>query len=390
MLEREFEFQLGFQGQKQSQFGIAPLTRARYWRGAMFNEHNINLYGNFRPFADLQLGTYMNFGQQLDLRAARTGRRAMVGTWGNANLGRGFNAEWDVSRQRLRRDGGTAFDASRAFNRHAWVGLGGNWGSLTMGRQNSMLFWSLLDSDIIGPAVFAMGSLDAYIPNSRADNMLAWRGNFGGLALGAGYSFGRDTVNAGPSPAGTNCPGESGSDTQACRQWSLYAKYDTPAWGVALGYEQQNGRTPASSTDPVFGGMNSSAKHDERLHLGGYFKLAGVKIGGGLLRRDNDGDAVKPRSNLWYVGASYPVTEALVLETQWLTLRYRGVSGYDSDLLVARAIYNLSKRTAVYTQLGHIRNDRLATVSVSGGAPGSNTAPGRSQTGINVGIRHMF
>src|SRR5256885_10380239 len=81
-----------------------------------------------------------------------------------------------------------------------------------MGRQNSMLFWSLLDSDIIGPAVFAMGSLDAYIPNSRADNMLAWRGNFGGLALGAGYSFGRDAVNAGPSPAGTNCPGESGSE----------------------------------------------------------------------------------------------------------------------------------------------------------------------------------
>lgn len=120
LLEREFEFQLGFQGQKQSQFGIAPLTRTRFWRGAMFNEHNINLYGNFRPFADLQLGTYMNFGQQLDLRAARTGRRAMVGTWGNANLGRGFNAEWDFSKQRLRRDGGTAFDASVADLRMGW------------------------------------------------------------------------------------------------------------------------------------------------------------------------------------------------------------------------------------------------------------------------------
>ncbi|KAF1030453.1 MAG: Outer membrane porin protein 32 [Delftia tsuruhatensis] len=311
------------------------------------------------------------------------------GLRGSEGLGGGLKAIYTLE-SGFAPDQGTFNQGGRGFGRQSWVGLGGNWGSLTMGRQNSMLFWSLLDSDIIGPAVFAMGSLDAYIPNSRADNMLAWRGNFGGLALGAGYSFGRDTVNAGPSPAGTNCPGESGSDTQACRQWSLYAKYDTPAWGVALGYEQQNGRTPASSTDPVFGGMNSSAKHDERLHLGGYFKLAGVKIGGGLLRRDNDGDAVKPRSNLWYVGASYPVTEALVLETQWLTLRYRGVSGYDSDLLVARAIYNLSKRTAVYTQLGHIRNDRLATVSVSGGAPGSNTAPGRSQTGINVGIRHMF
>jgi hypothetical protein len=120
LLEREIEFQLGFQGPKQSQFGIAPLQRVRYWRGAMFDEHNINFYGNFRPFADLQLGTYMNFGQQLDLRAARTGRRAMAGTWGNVNLGRGFNAEWDVNRQRLRRDGGTAFDATVADLRMGW------------------------------------------------------------------------------------------------------------------------------------------------------------------------------------------------------------------------------------------------------------------------------
>jgi hypothetical protein len=120
LLERELEFSLGFQGPKQSQFGINPLQRVRYWRGAMFDEHNINLYGNFRPFADLQLGTYMNFGQQLDLRAARTGRRTMIGTWGNVNLGRGFNAEWDVNRQRLRRDGGTAFDATVADLRMGW------------------------------------------------------------------------------------------------------------------------------------------------------------------------------------------------------------------------------------------------------------------------------
>ncbi|MBP7158419.1 MAG: carbohydrate binding family 9 domain-containing protein [Thermomonas sp.] len=120
LLERELEFSLGFQGPKQSQFGINPLGRVRYWRGAMFNEHNLNLYGNFRPMADLQLGTYMNFGQQLDLRAARTGRRQMLGLWGNANAGRGLTMDWDISRQRLRRDGGIAFEASL-------VNAGGSW-----------------------------------------------------------------------------------------------------------------------------------------------------------------------------------------------------------------------------------------------------------------------
>jgi len=120
VLERELEFSVNFQGAMQSNFGFSPLTRERFWNDAMFREHNLSLYGNFRPTADLQLGTYMNFGQQLDLRASRTGRRAMVGQWGNINVGRGATLQWDVSRQRLRRDGGTAFEASIADLRLGW------------------------------------------------------------------------------------------------------------------------------------------------------------------------------------------------------------------------------------------------------------------------------
>jgi len=311
------------------------------------------------------------------------------GLRGSEDLGGGLKALYTLEAG-FASDQGTAGQGGRAFGRQSWVGLGGSWGTVSLGRQYSMLFWSMLDSDVMGPAIYAMGSLDAYLPNARADNMLAWRGNFGGLALGAGYSLGRDAVNAGPSPVGTNCPGESATDSAACRQWSLYAKYDAPAWGLAAGYDQQNGRTPASPTDPVFGGMTSSSKHDTRLHIGGYAKLAGAKLGAGLLRRDNDGDTAKPRSNLWYLGVSYPVTSALVLEGQYLALRYRDVDGYNANMLAARAVYSLSKRTAVYAQVGTIRNGRLSTVSVSGGAPGSATAPGGSQTGINAGIRHSF
>jgi predicted porin len=311
------------------------------------------------------------------------------GMRGTEDLGGGLKANFTLEAG-IAPDQGTANQGGRAMGRQSWVGVSGNWGAVSLGRQYSMLFWSILDSDLIGPAVYGMGSLDAYIPNARVDNSVAYRATFGGLAVGAGYSFGRDAVNAGPSPAGTNCAGESGSDKSACRQWSLYAKYDTPVWGVSLGYDTQNGRTPTSATDLVFGGMNSSSKHDDRLAVGGYFKVASVKIGGGLLRRDNDGDAVKPRSDLWYVGASYPLTDALTIEGQLLNLGYKNVSNYDSTMVVARAIYNLSKRTAVYTQLGHISNDSLATVSVSGGSPGSNTAPGNSQTGVNFGIRHVF
>ena len=315
-----------------------------------------------------------------------------VGMRGSEDLGGGLRALFTLE-MGLAPDTGVSGQGGRLFGRQSFVGLGGPWGSLTLGRQYSMVFWSVFDSDLIGPAVYALGSLDPYIPNARADNSVAWRGTFGGWNLGAEYSFGRDTVNAGPSPVGTNCPGESGADKQACRQWSALAKYDTPSWGVALGYDQQNGRTTTGPTDVVFGNLNSSSKHDTRASLGGYVKIAALgntKIAGGLLRRDNDGDAVKPRSKIWYLGASYPISPALTVEGQWLSLRYDNVDDRDSSMLVARVVYALSKRTAVYGQVGHIKNDRLAAVSVSGGAAGSNPAAGSSQNGINLGIRHAF
>ncbi len=312
-----------------------------------------------------------------------------LGFRGTEDLGDGLKANF-VLEMGFAPDTGASGQGGRLFGRQANVGLAGSWGSVTVGRQYSTLFWSIQDSDVIGPALYAIGSLDSYIPNSRADNSIGYRGTFSGFTVGAEYSLGRDTVNAGPSPAGTNCAGESGTDKQACRQWSATAKYDTPIWGAVLAYDSLRGRTPASATDVIFGGLNSSNTTDDRLLLAGYFKVAGAKIGGGVLRRDNEGSLTRPRSKLWYLGASYPLTPQLTLDGQWASLRYSDANDVNSTLLAARLVYSLSKRTAVYGQVGHISNDRLANVSVSGGAAGSNPALGSSQNGINFGVRHAF
>lgn len=337
---------------------------------------SVNLYG----LIDAGLERVSNVGGRggLTRMPSNTGMLpSRVGMRGNENLGGGlcgvFTLEMGVSP-----DQGSSGQGGRLFGRQAFVGLAAPWGSVTVGRQYSMIFWSVLDADLMGPALYAMGSLDPYIPNARADNSVAYRGTFSGLTLGAQYSTGRDTVNAGPSPVGTNCPGES-ADSKACRQWSALAKYDSAGWGVALAYDHQNGRNTTGPTDLVFGNLNSSDKSDSRLSLNGYVKLGSAKVGGGVLRRDNDGDAVKPRSDLWYLGASYPLTSALTLDGQWLTLRYSNASDSDATLLAARLVYSLSRRTAMYTQIGHIRNDRLSAVSVSGGAAGSNPPAGGSQ-----------
>lgn len=312
-----------------------------------------------------------------------------IGFRGSESLGDGLAAVFTLE-MGLAPDQGTLGQGGRAFGRQAFVGLSAPWGTVSLGRQYTMLFWSLLDANIMGPNLYGTGSLDAALPNARSDNSIAYKGRFGSLTLGATYSLGRDTVNAGPSPVGTNCPGESASDSKACREWSVMAKYDTPSWGTALAYDRANGRTVGAPPDAVFGGLNSSDKSDSRLNLNGYLKLGSTKLGAGVIRRHNDGDAVKPKSDLWYLGVTYPIAPLLTVDAGVATLRYKGVSDRNSTLLSARLAYALSKRTTVYSQVGTIDNDSLAAVSVSSGAVGSNPVAGRSQAAINFGMRHSF
>ena len=150
----------------------------------------------------------------------------------NEDLGNGMSAVFTME-MGLDPGNGVSNQGGRLFGRQAYVGLKSGMGTVTVGRIYSMTFWSGLNADIHGGGIYGTGSLDSYLPNARVDNALGYMYSQSGLTLGATYSLGRDAVNAGPSPAGTNCPGES-SDSRACRQWSLMAKYDTPTWGAAV------------------------------------------------------------------------------------------------------------------------------------------------------------
>src|SRR5690625_4189175 len=92
---------------------------------------------------------------------------------------------------------GQSGQGDRLFGRQAWVGLKGDWGQLAFGRQYNMLFWGLMNADIMGPNAYGLGTLDSYIPNARMDNAITYRGNFDGFKVGAAYSFGLD--HAGPA-----------------------------------------------------------------------------------------------------------------------------------------------------------------------------------------------
>lgn len=364
---------------KRSLFTLGLLAAAC---GATYAQSSVTIYGLLDASVE-HLTDATPSGGGLTRMPGLTGSvPSRLGFRGVEDLGGGLKAVFTLE-SGLGVDSGTFNQGGRAFGRQAYVGLTGDWGSLTLGRQYSMMFWSQLDADILGPNAYGSGSLDSYLPNARVDNAIAYRGTFNGFTAGASYSFGRDTVNAGPSPSGANCAGESAADKQACRQWSVMAKYDASNWGVALAVDEIRGGPGA------FAGLTSSSMKDRRSTVAGWTKFNGVKLGAGLIARDNDATPAARRSNLWYIGAAYSVTPAMVLDGQVFKLDYKN-SANQATLFALRATYNLSKRTAVYATAGHISNDGSLALSVSNAAAGGAPAAGGSQSGVALGVRHAF
>jgi len=304
------------------------------------------------------------------------------GMRGTEDLGNGLKSVF-VLEGGFAPDSGSANQGGRLFGRQALVGLSSSqWGQISFGRQYTMLFWATLDPDILGPNAYGSGSLDSYLPNTRADNAVAYKGTFGGLTVGATYSFGRDTVNAGPSPSGSNCAGEVPGNPSQCREWSALIGWDQKWWGITAAYDSQRGGPGA------FAGLTSSSLRDDRASLAGYVLLDRTKIGAGVIRRNNQGSPT-PLSELYYVGAAYDITPAFTLAGQLYYLNYQS-SPNRAMLYAVRGMYNFSKRTAVYATAGYINNDGTLAMSVSGAQAGANPKPGGNQFGAMIGIKHIF
>jgi len=300
-----------------------------------------------------------------------------IGFRGTEDLGHGLQAFF-VLENGLSLDTGMTGQGGRLFGRAANVGLKGAWGTLTLGRQLNMTYIAPQKADVLGPSLFALGSIDPYLPNARSDNAIGYMGNFGPLVVGATYSLGRDASNAGGPPA-TNCAGEVPGNAQACRQYTGLLGYETPAWGVNTSYDRMHGNTGAA------GGLTSSANTDTRTTLNGYAMLGTVKIGAGVIDRDTKAATGRTESDLYYLGASYPAG-AFTFDAQWAKRVTRHVDA-DVTMLVARVTYALSKRTYLYTGVGRMDNEGTSAVPLDAGG---GVGVGRTQNGFMAGLRHHF
>ena len=310
------------------------------------------------------------------------------GLKGIFNLESGFNL-----------DNGTSAQNNRLFGRNAYVGLQGQWGQLTLGRQQNLLYdFSLMYDPMAIATRYSLASQDQYFAG-RADNAVKYIGTFGGLSVSALYAFNRD----GNEQAGLSKLG---------REWSLGANYAGGPFSIGAVYDQSNGVAGSATT---FAAQSALADNKEqRATIAGTYAFGPAKLYAGY-RWYKANYAVSPvagsgnlRSNLYWAGLGYQATPALSLTGTAYYQQFKNSNTGNPWLFVVGTDYALSKRTDAYFNVAYAKNSSGSAlgvmgfndVSVQGGVNSStitngnqvfsNQANTNNQFGATVGIRHKF
>ncbi|CAJ0813753.1 Outer membrane porin protein [Ralstonia flaminis] len=312
----------------------------------------------------------------------QSGNGAMTGSrWGLRgveDLGGGlkgiFNLEsgFDIGR-------GESQD-SRLFGRAAYVGLQGQWGQVTLGRQTNLLYDFTTQYDPMAlTSRYSIVSQDAAM-GGRADNAIKYVGTFNGLTASALYSMRND----GQEIAGNNKVG---------REWSAGLNYAAGPFSVGAVYDQTNGND-----------VTTADIKTQRATLAGTYAFGPAKLFAGYRWGHVTGlpaaiaaTASETRSNLYWLGAAYQATPALSLTGAAYYQNYKVTGAGNPWLFVVGSDYALSKRTDAYLNLAYAKNSSNALLPVGVAsdttplfsAPDGTTSSG-NQMGAMVGIRHKF
>ncbi len=290
-----------------------------------------------------------------------------LGFKGTEDLGGGLKANF-VFEHGLLLDTGTQANAA-FWNRQSYVGLSGDWGSLTGGRQYSPL---LVQQDGFDPAPGTTLYGSAYNSGvlrtvSRVNNSVLYTspafGGFSGSAMvGLGEATGGFHYN---------------------RVASGSVKYAGGPFGVGLAFLHQTKPDASKESKAIW-------------NLSGSYQVGDLQLLGALQTTRNDSQNANTLDDRreFLIGAVYTLGNGQI-RTSWGQAKVKDVSDTTARHLSAGYIHNLSKRTAVYTVAQAIKNpDNLAYRSsgYSFDAVDSGPAVGAGVTAraFAVGIRHRF
>ncbi|MEO6920670.1 MAG: porin [Collimonas sp.] len=353
-------------------------------------EPNVTLYGDI----DQYLG-YIHSSSGASVTGVNDGAilRSRLGLRGIEDLGNGYQTKFTLE-QGLNANTGAAADASRLFDRQAWIGMNTPLGEFRIGRQNTIVFF-------IGGAIdyterTTYGSLiNSFGVPSRYDNDLSYKSprlagfqldvhyaltETAGENLGARgvYQFGLDYSN-GPYRAGYAGlwakPAAQAVFADKVVYHNLYADYDYGGGKLYFAYVRSNNVTGNAN------GNNAAAI------------LNNVSIPNNAYAGNNAN--VQRMYNIYQVSADYRLSPQLRIGALYGLMKDSSGGGAGARGGNVGAYCDLSKRTTLYSFANYMKNDPNAGFRFSGSAgPTANLAGadinGKSLVGLQAGILHRF
>lgn len=299
-------------------------------------------------------GTPISAGGNKLSSGAQSGTR--LGFKGTEDLGGGLKALF-VLETGIAADRGGFNQGNLAFGRQSFVGLQGNFGTVTLGRQYPSYFLAL--NQVADP--FASGlagnAQNLMLPPSIIEPDRAIRMNnavkyaspiIGGISGEIAYGF-----------------GEVADNQSANRVVTASIGYQEQPVAVRLAYYRKNNETDTARITSTMLAANWDI---------GVAKLFAAYA-------DNDWFGIDSRDLL--IGATVPYGPHTFI-VSFIRKDGRNVSA-DADQAGLGYTYKLSKRTNLYAAYGRIDNEGGATFTV-----GNNSDNGTSKAAFNLGVRHLF
>ena len=336
-----------------------------------FAQSNVTIYGR----ADYGLmsrtgssGATPDFNGKTEFASGIQGA-TRIGFRGSEDLGNGLKAIFEL-------EYGTALDqgtttSTQWGNRHSWVGLGGNFGTVIGGRIDGLRYNAMFSKyDPFG--VVTLGNFAQMTPQvDRYDNAVMYISpNLKGLTATAVFS------------------------TQARGQENAGNRGDNRLLGAMLGYE--NGPLSLGASYEYYWTQGAP---DNKLWFATFaaaYDFGVVKVSAlyDKIQSDDGNTLVKGQDqNSWLVGVKAPVAKNIDVRAMYGQTYYDEYKGKDANDLDASkwgvgADYRLSKRTNFYADYGSIHNDSNAMNTI--GPAGTNYLNGYGVRGFDVGLAHKF
>jgi len=304
-----------------------------------------------------------------------------VGFRGTEDLGGGLKAMYQAE-VGMNWDGGTGATGTGAgwgAGRDTWVGLGGDWGAVLLGRMNSPYKMSTNDYDPFADTFADYNGILGVSPTGQAHD----------IRLSNTIAYATNTISGFKGVLGYAMNDGVGINTAAkVDALELSLNYGMGPLSAAVGYSNisQGGYTPTGAT---------KADNNSAWKIGAGYKFGNDNTAINAVYENIDagtnGAATDKASRAaYYVSATQKVEAWKFALGYGSAAKIKGLDDTGATMYQLGAFYSLSKATQTYVAYSQVKdktNTKLYGLKADSFVPSAN---GESAKGLMVGIIHNF